>query len=97
MTTKHIELVGKKEFIAVVFDLEYETFLVYVASLSSFDLDIYLSCKPQVAGLISKEIFIIISAIIVLIASMVIITIFILKTKIVAIAIICFLLLDKLR
>ena len=53
-TTKCVELVGKKEFAAAAFDLEYETFMVYVASVSStpivaslgftsLDADVYLS------------------------------------------------------
>lgn len=51
-TIKHIKPVEKKKFVAVVFNLKYETFVVYVASLTSFALlilsnsDIHLFCKP---------------------------------------------------
>ena len=34
-TTKRAKLVEKKEFAAVAFDPEYETFIVYIASLES--------------------------------------------------------------
>ena len=62
-TTKRVELVGKKEFAAVAFDSETETFIVYVASLSSdvspsssqLKLDVYPSRRPQVSGLIAEE------------------------------------------
>ena len=48
-TTKHIELVGEKKFAAVALDLESETFIVHIISLSlvalpSFsplELDVY--------------------------------------------------------
>lgn len=59
---------GKKKFIAVMLDLEYETFVVHVPSLSSvasinsivsfssipFDI-ITPFCRSQIAGLIAKE------------------------------------------
>ena len=54
---------GKKEFAAAALDLEYKTYIVHiglvssVASHSFFSLDIYPSCKPQIAGLIAKEAF----------------------------------------
>ena len=50
-TTSHVELVGKKEFAAAALDLEYEIFVIYVASLSSILLDV----RPQISGLIAKE------------------------------------------
>lgn len=34
MTTRHVKLVGKKEFAAVALDLEYKTFVIYVMSHS---------------------------------------------------------------
>ena len=34
-TTKRVELVGKKEFVAAALDPEHETFVVYIASLES--------------------------------------------------------------
>ena len=48
---------GKKEFAAAILDLEYETFIVYVASPSStpFDVDVHPSRKSQIASLIAKE------------------------------------------
>ena len=60
-TTRRVELVGKKEFAAAELDPKYETYVVYVgsvsfvASLSSFPLDVYPSRRPQIAGLIAKE------------------------------------------
>lgn len=39
-------------FIAATLNLEHKTFVVDVALFNSFDLDIYLSHRPQVAGLI---------------------------------------------
>ena len=61
--TKHVELVDKKEFAAVVFDLESGTFIVHIISLSSiglpssspFKFDIHLFCKSQISGLIVEE------------------------------------------
>ena len=57
-TTRRVELMGKKEFAATVIDPEHETYVVYVASLSSTPLaflDIYPSRRPQVSGLIAEE------------------------------------------
>ena len=58
-----IELVGKKEFAAAALDLEHETYLVHVASLSStlfasFEpilLNIHAFQRPQISGLIVKK------------------------------------------
>ena len=36
-------------------DENSETFVVYVASLSSTPLDVHLSCRPQISGLIVEE------------------------------------------
>ena len=49
LTTRHVKLVEKNEFAATVIDLEHETFVVHVASLSSvtslsstlFDVDVH--------------------------------------------------------
>ena len=48
---------GKERVPAAALDPEHETFVVHVASLSSTPLDasIYLSRRPQIAGLIAKE------------------------------------------
>ena len=60
-TTRRVELVGKKEFAAAALDPESETFVVYVASLSSdaspssSPLDVYPSRLPQISGLIAKK------------------------------------------
>ena len=60
-TTKHIELVGKKEFAAAVLDPEHETYVGHVGSVSSntspnsFPLDIYPFQRPQISGLIAKK------------------------------------------
>ena len=59
----------KKEFAAAVFDPKHETFVIYVTSLSSaaflssalfpsstpLDIDIHLSRKPQIIGLIVEK------------------------------------------
>ena len=57
-TTKHVELVGKKEFAASALDPEHETYVVHVASLRSTplaSLDVYLSRRPQISGLIAEK------------------------------------------
>ena len=43
-TTKRVELVGKKEFAAAALDPERETFVVYVASLTSADIQVFIRC-----------------------------------------------------
>ena len=57
-TTRHVELVGKKEFAATALDLKYETYVVHLASLSSAplvaSLDVYLFQRPQISGLIAE-------------------------------------------
>ena len=61
LTTRYIELVGKKEFAAAAFDPEHKTYVVYVRSVcsnvspSSSPLNVYLSQRPQIFGLIAKE------------------------------------------
>lgn len=54
---------------------KHETFVIYVASLTSFDLDVYPSCRLQIANLISSKAAIIIPAMIVFMVSTVIIAI----------------------
>ena len=44
----------KKEFAAIVLDLEHEIFIVYIALLISF-IDVYPFCRPQIANLIIKK------------------------------------------
>ena len=58
LTIRYIELVGKNEFIVIVFDPEYETLIIYITFLNStylINADIYLFCRPKIAGLIAKE------------------------------------------
>lgn len=55
MIIKRVELVAKKEFAAIALDPEHESFVVYVASLSSTPLDIHPSRRLQIADLIAKE------------------------------------------
>ena len=59
LTTKRIELVDKKEFAAAALDLEYETYVIHVASLSSTpfvaSLDIHPFRRPKISGLIAEE------------------------------------------
>ena len=57
-TTRRIELVGKKEFAAAALDPEHETYVVYIASLSSTplaSLDVHPSREPQISGLIAEK------------------------------------------
>ena len=65
-TIKCVELISKKEFATIVLNLEYETYVVYVALLSSISLvaifgfallDIHLSQRPQISGLIAEKAF----------------------------------------
>ena len=61
-TTRHIELVDKKEFAAAALDPEHETYVVHVASLSSTPLaslgspplDVHPFQRPQIFGLITE-------------------------------------------
>ena len=51
---------GKKEFAVVALDLEYETFVVHITSLSttslnSSPLDVYPFRRPQIADLMAKD------------------------------------------
>ena len=56
--TKHVKLVGRKEFAAAALNPEHETYVVYIASLRSTplaSLDVHPSREPQISGLIAKE------------------------------------------
>ena len=63
LTTRRIELVGKKEFVAVALDPVHETYMVHVGSVCSdaspssslLELDVHPSRRPQVSGLIVEE------------------------------------------
>ena len=63
LTTRCVELVGKKEFAVAVLDLISETFVIHIASLSSntspssspLKLDVLPSRRPHVSGLIVEE------------------------------------------
>ena len=63
LTTRRVELVGKKKFAAAALDPEHETYIVHIASLSSTPLaslgssplDVYPSWRPQMSGLIAEE------------------------------------------
>ena len=63
LTTRHIELVDKKEFAAIALDPKHEIYVVHIGSVSydgppnssSLELDVYPSHKPQVFGLIAKK------------------------------------------
>ena len=58
MTTKSIKLVEKKEFAAVIVDLEHEIFVVYITSFSFLLLnnaDIYPFYRLQIVSLIAKK------------------------------------------
>ena len=49
-TTRHVELVGKKEFAAEALNPEYETYVVHVASLNVHPFQ-----RPQISGMIAEE------------------------------------------
>lgn len=53
LITKQIELIRKKKFAAAAFDLNDETFVVYVSS--HINTDVYLSCRTQIALLIQDN------------------------------------------
>ena len=66
LTTRHVKLIEKKEFVAIVLDSEYETFVVYIAfpsfspliaSFNSipFDIDVHPFRRTQLSGLIVKK------------------------------------------
>ena len=60
-TTRRVELVGKKEFVAAALNPEHETYIVHVGSVSSIaspsssPLNVHPSRRPQIAGLIAEE------------------------------------------
>ena len=57
-TTRRIKLVGKKEFAAAALNLEHETSIVHVASLSSnllVTFNVHPSRRPRISGLIIEE------------------------------------------
>ena len=56
-TTKQVELIGKKMFVAAALDLRHKTFIVHVASLenSSQEGDVHPSCRAQIAALVANE------------------------------------------
>ena len=59
LTTRHVKLVGKKEFAAATFNSEHEIYVVHIASLSSTLLivfNVYLSRRSWISGLIVEEI-----------------------------------------
>ncbi len=55
-TTRWVELIGKKEFVAAALDLEYETFVVYIAVLSvDSDDEVHPSRRAQIAHIKADE------------------------------------------
>ena len=60
-TIKRVKLVGKKTFTTIVLDLEHETYVIYVGSVSSnaspssSPFDVYPSRRPQISDLIAKK------------------------------------------
>ena len=64
LTTRRVELMGKKEFAAAALDAEYETYIVHIASFSSIPLiaslrstplNVHPFRRPQISGLIAKK------------------------------------------
>lgn len=62
-------MVRKKEFTAMALNPKYKTFVIYVASFTSFDLDVHPYCRLQIVNWISSEAAMIILAMIVLMVS----------------------------
>lgn len=56
LTTRRMELVEKKEFTTIAFDLKNKAFVVYIASLTSSD-NVYPSCKVYIASLLKVDKF----------------------------------------
>ena len=60
-TTRHVELVGRKEFAALVLDPKHETYIVHVGSVSSdalldsSPLNVHSFRRSQISGLIVEE------------------------------------------
>ena len=58
---RRVKIVNKKEFAAAAFDLEHETYIIYIGSVgsvispSSSILDVYPFYRSQIAGLIAKK------------------------------------------
>ena len=61
LTTRHVKLVGKKEFVAIALDPEYEIFVIHVASIifialpSSSLYNVHLFRRSQIANLIAEK------------------------------------------
>ncbi len=58
LTTKKVELIKKKEFIVIAFDLDHKVFIVYIATFYiSFHANTELYClkKAQIAYLKADE------------------------------------------
>lgn len=55
--TKRRELVEKKEFVAIGFDLNDKIFIVYIVffASSNLDIDVHLFCKAQIVLLIANK------------------------------------------
>ena len=58
-TTRRVELLGKKEFVATELDPEYEIYVVHVGSVSSIASPssslLHIHRRPQIASLIAEE------------------------------------------
>ena len=52
--TRQVELIGKKEFATIAFDLEDEAFIVYIATIS-YNLDVHPSQTAQIVLLKANE------------------------------------------
>ena len=63
LTIKHIKLVGKKKFVTVALNLEHETYVVHVGSVSSIaspsfsplKFDVQPFRRPQISSLIAEK------------------------------------------
>ena len=55
-TTRQVQLIGKKEFVAATLDLKHEAFIVHIAALSvNLGNEMYPLRKAQIANLKANE------------------------------------------
>ena len=55
-TTRKVEIIDKREFVAAALNTDNETFVVYIAALAEpMTMPIYSFCQAQVTALTSEE------------------------------------------
>ena len=56
-TIRWVKLIKKKEFAAIIFDLEYEIFVIHVLFISSTLVNVHSSYRFQITDIIAKKTF----------------------------------------